>query len=148
MGSLLKKSKPWPQSKLLASYPTLHPMHVVFFSTPSSGNTKRFVERLGFPATQIHPNEEPGDNLRDGFILITPTYNGNVPAPVVRFLNNPENRRHLRGVIGSGNINFGPEYAAAAYKISQKCDVPLLHLFELTGLPHDVEIVQNLITNK
>lgn len=114
---------------------------VAFFST-KSGNTRRFVERLGFSAREIDAGDAP--LVMEGpFVLVTPTYNGRVPAPVVRFLNVPQNRRHLAGVVCGGNINFGPEYGAAGRIISAKCRVPFLHAFEISGLPEDIEITRS-----
>lgn len=114
-------------------------MTVVYFST-ASGNTRRFAERLGVAAHAICVKS--ATVMSAPFVLICPTYNGRVPGPVVRFLNNPDNRRWLRGVIGCGSRNFGADFARAAHKISARCGVPLLHVFELAGLPEDVRTVR------
>jgi protein involved in ribonucleotide reduction len=80
------------------------------------------------------------------YILIVPTYGGNkedkqIPEQVVDFLNLRVNRDLLRGVIGTGNTNFGETYCRAAELISAKVGVPLLYRVELLGTPHDVEQV-------
>jgi ribonucleoside-diphosphate reductase protein NrdI len=77
------------------------------------------------------------------FVLVVPTYGGtggegSVPKQVIRFLNNPQNRKLLRGVIGAGNTNFGDNYCMAADIIAAKCQVPHLYRFELMGTPEDV----------
>lgn len=81
------------------------------------------------------------------FVLICPTYadnegRGAVPKQVIRFLNNPQNRTFLMGVIAGGNTNFGEYYGYAGDVISKKCQVPLLYRFELRGTPKDVRCVQ------
>lgn len=110
---------------------------VVYFSAPS-GNTRRFVERLGLPAARVEDPDRKG--IGEGpFVLITPTYGGRVPAPVIRFLNRLDNRRRLIGVIGSGSTNFGADFGRAGKVVASKCGVPLLLTFELSGLPEDIE---------
>lgn len=57
------------------------------------------------------------------YVLLLPTYGGRgtkgaVPKPVIDFLNQQHNRQFLRGVIASGNSNFGETYAIADNIIS------------------------------
>jgi len=125
-------------------------MDVVYFSNVSN-NTHRFVERLGCTSHRIPLR--PGDPdliVEQPYILITPTYGGGkdggaVPKQVIRFLNNPENRKHIRGVVASGNTNFGHTYGLAGKIISYKCNTPLLHIFEILGTSQDIETVQSAI---
>ena len=60
----------------------------------------------------------------------------------IRFLNDPDNRRRLLGVISAGNTNFGAAYCLAGHIIARKCAVPHLYQFELMGTPDDVEAVR------
>lgn len=81
--------------------------------------------------------------INEHFVLICPTYADDdgskaVPKQVIRFLNNPENRNKMIGVISSGNRNFGEMFAHAGVVISKKCNVPFLYKFELSGTPDDV----------
>ena len=85
---------------------------LVYFSSVS-GNTKRFVEKLGLPAHRIplYPKDDPLV-VDEDFVLMVPTYGGGngrgaVPKQVIKFLNDERNRKHIRGVIGAGNTNFG-----------------------------------------
>lgn len=85
------------------------------------------------------------------FILITPSYSdaygvGAVPKLVIQFLNNPDNRQWLRGVVGCGDRNFGALFAYAADVIADKCGVPVLHRIELFGTEHDFKTLQQLNT--
>lgn len=120
---------------------------LVYFST-KSGNTQRFVEKLGLPARRIPLNrDEPPLRVTQPYILITPSYGGGstqgaVPKPVIHFLNDPHNRGLIRGVIAAGNTNFGTAYGLAGRIIADKCDVPLLYRFELLGTDEDVARVQ------
>lgn len=123
---------------------------LVYFSSVSE-NTKRFVERLGLPAQRIplRPHLEAMPQVADPYVLIVPTYGGGhdngrgaVPKQVVRFLNDPGNRSLLRGVIASGNTNFGAAYCLAGKVISAKCEVPELYRFELLGTERDVRAVR------
>lgn len=119
---------------------------LVFFSS-SSENTLRFVERLGLPATRIPLDERQRIRVDEPYILIVPSYGfggtaGAVPRQAIRFLNDPHNRALIRGVIASGNRNFGEAYGRAGDVISQKCGVPCLYRFELMGTPRDIDTVR------
>ena len=60
-----------------------------------------------------------------------------------RFLNNPANRAWIRGVVASGNTNFGTAYCAAGDIIAAKCRVPFLYRFELMGTREDTRKVRD-----
>lgn len=121
---------------------------LVYFSSVSE-NTRRFVEKLGLPATRIplYPHREPTPPVNEPYVLVTPTYGGGeragaVPRQVIRFLNVEAHRSLLRGVIASGNTNFGADYCLAGRVISAKCGVPELYRFELLGTDRDVRAVR------
>ncbi len=124
---------------------------LVYFSSKSE-NTHKFVEKVGFRSVRIpFSAEECIPSVREPYILLTPTYAGDqgqgaVPKQVIRFLNDPENRAWIRGVIASGNRNFGKYYAHAGDVISAKCKVPYLYRFELMGMPEDVDAVRDLLS--
>lgn len=118
-------------------------LDVVYYSN-KSGNTKRFVEKLGYENT-YSVSELP--LATKGYVLFVPTYGGGdgeyaVPRPVAKFLNVKSNRDLLRGVVGFGNTNFGEHYCKAATLIVAKTGVPLLAKIELLGTPEDVQLVQ------
>lgn len=125
---------------------------LVYFSSASE-NTARFVERcrlddLGVDVFRIplKPADRPLA-VREPYVLMVPTYGGGdprkaVPAQVKRFLNDPANRAWIRGVIASGNTNFGTAYCAAGDIIAAKCQVPYLYRFELMGTPEDEATVR------
>lgn len=120
---------------------------LVFYSS-ASGNTARFVQRLGLPAGRIPISPQDGmPQTAQPFVLICPTYadgegRGAVPKQVIRFLNDADRRALLRGVIATGNRNFGATFALAGRVISEKCSVPLLYRFELAGTEIDITRVQ------
>ncbi|KMY23287.1 protein involved in ribonucleotide reduction [Actinobaculum suis] len=121
---------------------------IVYFSS-ATGNTHRFVQKLGMPAVRIpiHTREEGIPHVDEPYVLITPTYGGGrekgaVPRPVIKFLNDPHNRSFIRGVIAGGNTNFGKYYCWAGDIIAAKCKVPFMYKFELLGTPTDVAVVQ------
>ena len=133
-------------------------MLVVYFSSTTE-NTKRFVEKLGYRSRRIplQPAKEGHLRVDEPFVLVCPTYGGGasltratakpVPPQVIKFLNDPGNRRHLRAVIAGGNSNFGADYGRAGDIISQKCDVPYVYRFELMGNAEDVELVRQGLNN-
>lgn len=119
---------------------------LVYFSSTSE-NTHRFVGKLGFPSARIPLRpKDPPLQVEEEYVLLVPTYGGGsvkgaVPKQVIRFLNDPHNRSLCRGVISSGNTNFGEAYCLAGDIIASKLGVPLLYRYELLGTPTDVERV-------
>ena len=117
---------------------------IVYFSNVSE-NTKRCVEKLGLNSIRVPikwDDKNPLVVTRD-YVLVTPSYGGGaegktVPRPVVKFLNLEANRKFLRGIVGTGNTNFGDHYCGAAEAIAAKTGVPLLYRVEITGTPDDV----------
>ncbi|MCI1220050.1 MAG: class Ib ribonucleoside-diphosphate reductase assembly flavoprotein NrdI [Bifidobacterium sp.] len=125
---------------------------IVFFSSASQ-NTARFVascqlqdEGINVYRIPLRP-KDPALNVREPYVLIVPTYGGGsahkaVPVQVRQFLNNASNRQYIRGVIASGNSNFGEGYCIAGDIISAKCKVPFMYRFELMGTPEDQTAVR------
>ena len=120
---------------------------LVYFSSASE-NTHRFVGRLGYRSARIplRRRDEPL-TVGEGYVLFVPTYGGGsvrgaVPKQVIAFLNDPRNRSLCRGVIASGNTNFGEAYCLAGDIIASKLGVPFLYRYELLGTPSDVERVK------
>jgi protein involved in ribonucleotide reduction len=126
-------------------------INIVYFSN-YSGNTKKFVEKLGDSFGNVHripidwdqsdPLVAPSD-----FVLFIPTYGGGsessaVPRQVKKFLNISQNRDNLRGIVGFGNTNFGEHFCKAAEVISQKTGVPIIARVEIFGTPEDLNIVK------
>ena len=124
------------------------PIRIVYFSNYSE-NTKRFVEKLSATADRIPTRAiDAWDFTVDyEYVLVVPTYGGGnespaIPKSVKVFLNNPNNRNLLRGVIGTGNTNFGEHYCKAADMISAKTGVPIIARVELLGTPDDVNKIK------
>lgn len=124
------------------------PIHLVYFSNVSE-NTKRFVEKVTDYGVRIPVRSSDARDFSVDFeyVLVVPTYGGGaegpaIPKPVRVFLNNPANRDLLRGVIGTGNTNFGEHYCKAADMISAKTGVPIIARVEIMGTPSDIELVK------
>ncbi|RKP48991.1 class Ib ribonucleoside-diphosphate reductase assembly flavoprotein NrdI [Cohnella endophytica] len=99
-----------------------------------TGNVRRFVDKLKVPSIQI----EETMTIDEPFVLVTYTTGfGQVPDKVMSFLK--QNHKRMRGVIASGNRNWGEGFARSADTISELYGVPVLGKFELAGTNRDVE---------
>lgn len=124
---------------------------LVYYSS-ASGNTARFVARLGPGLSDLAQRipiraDDPMPLPAGPFVLICPTYadgqgRGAVPKAVIRFLNDPARRALLRGVIAAGNRNFGATFVLSGRIIADKCSVPVLYRFELAGTETDTARVR------
>jgi protein involved in ribonucleotide reduction len=131
-------------------------LNLIYFSNVSE-NTHRYITRLteetpeaiNIQRIPLNSNNPPPLDTTNPYILITPSYgtkrNEHVPPQVKKFLTNPQNRQRIVGVIGTGNLNFGTEYAAAATMISRKLNTPILQKLELSGNHKDIQTTQKLL---
>lgn len=109
--------------------------HLIVVYDSLTGNVERFIRKLnGLECIKISEDLE----IKEPFVLLTYTIGfGEVPKSVSRFLTT--NNQYLKGVAGSGNMNWGAFYCGAAERVSNKYNVPLIYKFELSGTPEDVE---------
>lgn len=100
-----------------------------------TGNVRSIVDKLGIDSVEI----------KDWLIVIEPffifTYTdglGNVPKIVEEFMLN--NHQYCKGVIASGNTNFGiSNFCGSADKISEMYNIPIVHKIELRGFNNDYQ---------
>lgn len=122
-------------------------LDIIYFSNVSN-NTEKFVRNLNWEG-ETHKIPIKGNSefvLLNSYVLICPAYgeahHGHVPPQVRKFLANEAYRSLCVGVIGSGSINFGNEYALAGDILALKLQVPLLYKFDLAGNPEDIQKVK------
>jgi len=114
---------------------------IVAYST-LTGNVGRFVGNLGLESVQV----KSGLVIDAPYVLITVSFGkGAVPKDVESFLSNETNIQNLKGVVGSGNINWKENFCGSAITIADRFKVPLLHKFEMSGYPSDVKVVRQRI---
>jgi protein involved in ribonucleotide reduction len=116
---------------------------IVFDS--KTGNNRRFVDKLGYEEKDII-QVVPGLHVFEPFILLTYTTGyGQVPATTLDFLKS--NHQNLQGVAASGNKVWGQYFARSADEISNAYGVPILHKWEMSGMPEDVETFKERVQN-
>lgn len=81
--------------------------------------------------------------INEPYFLFTYTDNlGEAPQIARDFLNHSEvSRKNLKGVIASGNINFGKAYCGSAIEISQWLGVPIIRMIDLRGNQDDIATI-------
>ena len=128
-------------------------MLIVYAS--KTGNIKKAIEKL---LTYIKENEcdilinileiKTGEELiKENCILFTYTTGiGEIPQDVNKFIIN--NINNIKGVVGSGNKNWGLNYCKACDLIFEKFNLKTLFKFELASNTHDIKTLATKILNQ
>lgn len=103
-----------------------------------TGNVRYIVSQLKADSLEI----TEGLQVDQPFLLITYTDGlGDIPTRVIDFLN--VNAHQCKGVVISGNSNFGHSlFAAAGEKIAAAYQIPLVRKIDLRGYKDDYEAIQ------
>lgn len=120
---------------------------VVYFSSVTE-NTHHFLESAGFEKLRIPIRRtEVEPEVEQPYVLALPTYGDGgpksaIPKQVLHWLRLPERRALCVGLVGTGNLNFGEKYAAAADYLSPKLGVPVLMRVDLRGTQTEIRKLQ------
>lgn len=109
-----------------------------------TGNVRDIVGRLdkSIPIREITASSI----VQTPYYLLTYTDKlGEAPEVVRQFLSShEENRENLRGVIASGNTNFGKQnFCGSAIEISQWLRVPIIRMIDLRGNQDDIATISS-----
>lgn len=118
-------------------------MKIVYMSL--TGQTRKFVQKLECDSLELKRNQT--HEISEPYVVIVPTYDPVVTKLVDDFIDYKHNRDYLKGVCGSGNLNFNDLFCFSAKDIAKKYEVPLLHCFEFNGTEKDVERVKMQVKN-
>ena len=115
-----------------------------------TGNVQRFIdkikkERPEWSFVKISSDMEISEN---GHLVTFTTNFGEIPDTTEKFLGNENNRKYIKSVSSSGNMNWGTLFGKAADKIEETYGIPVLMKFELSGTHVQVEYFINSIENK
>ena len=115
-----------------------------------TGNVQRFIdkikkERPEWSFVKINGDMEISEN---GHLVTFTTNFGEIPDTTEKFLENENNRKYIKSVSSSGNMNWGTLFGKAADKIEETYGIPVLMKFELSGTHIQVEYFINNIENK
>lgn len=115
-----------------------------------TGNVQRFIdkikkERPEWSFVKISSDMEISEN---GHLVTFTTNFGEIPDTTENFLGNENNRKYIKSVSSSGNMNWGTLFGKAADNIEEKYGIPVLMKFELSGTHVQVEYFINNIENK
>jgi len=81
----------------------------------------------------------PFSIVGEDYILIMPSYDDEITDIISDFIDYKDNLKHLVGVVGSGNRNFGKDgFCFNAVEISKKYNTPLILKLEFSGRDNDI----------
>ena len=115
-----------------------------------TGNVQRFIDKIKKERPEWSFVKISGDTeISENGHLVTFTTNfGEIPDTTEKFLKNENNRKYIKSVSSSGNMNWGTLFGKAADNIEEKYGIPVLMKFELSGTHVQVEYFINSIENK
>lgn len=102
-----------------------------------TGNNRHIVDQLGLEYVEV----KDGLSIDSPFFILTYTDGlGQVPEKVYRFM--LDNYGYCRGIIASGNSNFGiNNFCGSADKLSQEFNIPIIRKIELRGFKEDYQVI-------
>ena len=115
-----------------------------------TGNVQRFIDKIKkekpeWSFVKISSDMEISEN---GHLVTFTTNFGEIPDTTEKFLENENNKKYIKSVSSSGNMNWGTLFGKAADNIEEKYGIPVLMKFELSGTHVQVEYFINSIENK
>lgn len=115
---------------------------IVFASR--TGNVRYIVRKLDKSIPTMEIIEGAEQFISEPYLIFTYTDGlGEVPERVSKFLDMGDNAKYLKGVIASGNTNFGHNvFCFSADVISEKYNVPIINKIELRGYDKDIKIIE------
>ena len=115
-----------------------------------TGNVQRFIDKIKKEKPEWSFVKISGDmEISENGHLVTFTTNfGEIPDTTEKFLENENNKKYIKSVSSSGNMNWGTLFGKAADSIEEKYGIPVLMKFELSGTHVQVEYFINSIENK
>lgn len=115
---------------------------IVFASR--TGNVRYIVRKLDKSIPTMEIIEGAEQFISEPYLIFTYTDGlGEVPERVSKFLDIGDNAKYLKGVIASGNTNFGHNvFCFSADVISEKYNVPIINKIELRGYDKDIKIIE------
>ena len=104
-----------------------------------TGNVRYIVQKLGLPAMDL----ADVDKIDEPYLLFTYTDGlGSVPPIVDQFM--IANYNHCKGIIVSGNRNFGHAFfGRAGDSLAARYGIPLIEKLELRGTTSNYETIKN-----
>ena len=115
-----------------------------------TGNVQRFIDKIKKEKPEWSFVKISGDmEISENGHLVTFTTNfGEIPDTTEKFLENENNRKCIKSVSSSGNMNWGTLFGKATDNIEEKYGIPVLMKFELSGTHVQVEYFINSVENK
>ena len=115
-----------------------------------TGNVQRFIDKIKKERPEWSFVKISGDMeiLENGHLVTFTTNFGEIPDTTEKFLENDNNRKYIKSVSSSGNMNWGTLFGKAADKIEETYGIPVLMKFELSGTHVQVEYFINSVENK
>lgn len=105
-----------------------------------TGNVQYICSQINLPKIEIRE----GLQITEPFILVTYTDGfGEVPVIVENFME--KNASYCKGIIVSGNRNFGSNFARAGDFLQSRYSIPIIRKLDLRGHAQDYREISRVI---
>lgn len=106
-----------------------------------TGNVRSIVNKLDINSIEI----KDGLTINYPFFIFTYTDGlGDIPKVVTDFMEYENNWKYCKGIVVSGNTNFGMNYCLAGDKLSKKYNIPIIEKLDLRGQKNQLENIKRL----
>ena len=105
-----------------------------------TGNVQRFIDKIKKerPEWEFVKITYDMEISEKGHLVTFTTNFGEIPDTTEKFLENENNRKYIKSVSSSGNMNWGTLFGKAADNIEEKYGIPVLMKFELSGTSKEI----------
>lgn len=110
-----------------------------------TGNVRRFVNETKMKHVEIDFSN-PLIEVNEDFVVIVPSYDNEITETMSEFIDYKNNKSFLKGISGSGSLNYNDKYCFNAKDLAVKYNKPLVYQFEFFGTSKDIEQFKKEVT--
>lgn len=119
----------------------------IAYASSGTKNVERLVSLLPYDNMDIEQASihELQRLVSSPFVIAVPSYENSPQYDDFATLLDMDVLGNCKGIIGSGNKNFGDLYLVTAKELSKEFSIPIIYEMEFFGTKHDRQELENVI---